>query len=124
MTVSVRCTDVLRMPELISSPYEVRMNPEEKKVYDQMKKELVLGLPDGEVTASNASALSGKLTQMANGAVYTDEGTAEVIHNRKLDALEDIIEEIAATRVTERGGRADDKRSETAMEDRKKAGYF
>ena len=92
MTVSVRCTDVLRMPELISSPYEVRMNPEEKKVYDQMKKELVLGLPDGEVTASNAAALSGKLTQMANGAVYTDEGTAEVIHNRKLDALEDIIE--------------------------------
>ena len=38
--------------------------------------------------------------------------------------LEDIIAEIAATRVTERGGRADDKRSETAMEDRKKAGYF
>ena len=38
--------------------------------------------------------------------------------------LEDIIDEIAATRVTERGGRADDKRSETAMEDRKKEGYF
>ena len=42
----------------------------------------------------------------------------------KADSLEDIIEEIAATRVTERGGRADDKRSETAMEDRKIAGYF
>ena len=92
MTVSVRCTDVLRMPELISSPYEVRMDQEEKRVYDKLKKELVLGLPDGEVTASNAAALSGKLTQMANGAVYTDEGTAEVIHNHKLDALEDIIE--------------------------------
>ena len=92
ITVSVRCTDVLRMPELISSPYEVRMSEPEKKVYDQMKKELVLGLPDGEVTASNAAALSGKLSQMANGAVYTDDGTAEVIHNRKLDALEDIIE--------------------------------
>ena len=39
-------------------------------------------------------------------------------------SLEDIIDEIASTRVTERGGRADDKRSETAMEDRKKAGYF
>ena len=92
MTVSVRCTDVLRMPELISSPYEVRMDQEEKRVYDKLRKELVLGLPDGEVTASNAAALSGKLTQMANGAVYTDEGTAEVIHNHKLDALEDIIE--------------------------------
>ena len=92
ITVSIRCTDVLRMPELISSPYEVRMNQEEKKVYDKLKKDLVLGLPDGEVTASNAAALSGKLSQMANGAVYTDEGAAEVIHNHKLDALEDIIE--------------------------------
>jgi len=42
----------------------------------------------------------------------------------KADTLEDIIAEIAATRVTERGGRADDKRSEAAMEDRKKEGYF
>ncbi len=42
----------------------------------------------------------------------------------KADTLEDIIEEVAATRVTERGGRADDKRSEAAMEDRKKEGYF
>ncbi len=40
------------------------------------------------------------------------------------NTLEDIIEEIAASRVTERGGRADDKRSETSMEDRKKEGYF
>ena len=38
--------------------------------------------------------------------------------------IDDIIEEVAAARITERGGRADDKRSETAMEDRKKAGYF
>jgi len=42
----------------------------------------------------------------------------------KAHTVEDIIREIAATRVTERGGRADDKRSETAMEDRKKQGYF
>ena len=39
-------------------------------------------------------------------------------------SIEDIIEEIATTRLTERGGRTDDKRSETAMEDRKKEGYF
>jgi sulfate adenylyltransferase subunit 2 len=40
------------------------------------------------------------------------------------DTMEKIVEEVAATRVTERGGRSDDKRSETAMEDRKKHGYF
>ncbi|MFW6369612.1 MAG: sulfate adenylyltransferase small subunit, partial [Bacteroidota bacterium] len=42
----------------------------------------------------------------------------------KANSLEDIIDEVAATRTTERGGRADDKRSEAAMEDRKKEGYF
>ena len=40
------------------------------------------------------------------------------------NSLEDIIHEVASTRTTERGGRADDKRSETAMEDRKREGYF
>jgi len=44
--------------------------------------------------------------------------------NSKANSLEDIINEVAVTRVTERGGRADDKRSEAAMEDRKKEGYF
>ena len=57
-----------------------------------MKKDLVLSLPDGEVTAANAASLSGKLTQMANGAVYSDTGGIEKIHDRKLDALEDMIE--------------------------------
>lgn len=92
MTVSIRCTDVLRMPELISTPCEVRMSKEEQIVYNTLKQDLVLGLPDGEVTASNAAALSGKLSQMANGAVYGDDGSAIEIHSRKLDALEDLIE--------------------------------
>ena len=57
-----------------------------------MKQELVLSLPDGEVTAANAAVLTGKLLQMSNGAIYTDEGNTIQIHDRKLDALEDIIE--------------------------------
>lgn len=57
-----------------------------------MKKDLVLELPGGEVTAANAAALSGKLTQMAGGAVYDDEGKTVKTHDEKLDALEDIIE--------------------------------
>ena len=52
----------------------------------------MLQLPDGEITAANAAVLSGKLSQMANGAIYTDDGEAVTIHDRKLDALEDIIE--------------------------------
>ncbi len=92
MTISMRCTDLLQMPELISVPYEVSMSKEEKDVYSRLKQDLVLSLPDGEVTASNAAALSGKLSQMSNGAVYNDDGGVVTIHNRKLDALEDIIE--------------------------------
>ena len=92
ITISMRCTDHLCMPELVSAPYEVTLSPDERKRYNAMKKEMVLSLKDGEVTAANAASLSGKLTQMANGAVYSDSGEVAEIHSRKLDALEDLIE--------------------------------
>ena len=60
--------------------------------YDRLKKELVLSTEDNEVTAANAASLSNKLSQMANGAVYSDDESVMQIHDRKLDALEDIIE--------------------------------
>ncbi len=92
ITISMRACDNLKMPELITTKYEVEMSPSEAEQYDAMKKELVLSLPDGEVTAANAAVLTGKLLQMSNGAIYTDNGTTVHIHDRKLDALEDIIE--------------------------------
>lgn len=93
ITISMRCTDLLRMPELISIPYEVKLSQRERAAYDELKEELVLSLKDkGEITAANAAVLSGKLCQMANGSVYDDEGKMVNIHSRKLDALEDIIE--------------------------------
>ncbi len=92
ITISMRSTDYLKMPELIVSEHEISLYETERAKYERMKKELILQLPDGEVTAANAAALSGKLSQMANGAVYADDGSVTVIHDRKLDALEDIIE--------------------------------
>lgn len=92
ITISMKGTDHLKMPELVSSEYRVYLDEAERKKYEQMKNDLVLSLPGGEVTAANATSLSGKLTQMANGAVYSDTGGIEHIHDRKLDALEDIIE--------------------------------
>ena len=56
------------------------------------RKNLVLDLEKGEVTAANAAALTMKLLQMANGAIYTDDQNTAVIHERKLDALEDLVE--------------------------------
>jgi len=92
ITISMKSADHLQMPELVSSRYTVCLSEKELKKYTGLRKDLVLQLPDGEVTAANAASLSGKLSQMANGAVYTDTGDVTAIHERKLDALEDIIE--------------------------------
>ena len=92
ITISMKALDHLKMPELISSGYAVHMDDDEQAVYDQMKADLFLPFKDEEITAANAAALSGKLCQMANGCVYSDGGENVVIHDRKLDALEDIIE--------------------------------
>ncbi len=92
ITISMKSTDLLNMPELVSSEYAVRLSAAERQRYDKLKRQLVLDLPAGCITAANAAALSGKLCQMANGAVYTDAGDVTSIHDQKLDALEDIIE--------------------------------
>ena len=92
ITISMKSADHLQMPELINSRYTVYLSEKEDSHYADLKKDLVLQLPDGDITAANAASLSGKLSQMANGAIYTDAGETVAIHERKLDALEDIIE--------------------------------
>lgn len=92
ITVSMKASEYLKMPELVISNYKVEMSEDEKKQYDEMKKNLICEIKDGEITVSNAGSLSNKLSQFANGAVYDDEQNIVEIHSRKLDALEDIIE--------------------------------
>lgn len=92
ITISTKAADHLKMPELISLECTVQLSEKEKEKYDQLKKDLILATEDNEVTAANAASLSNKLSQMANGAVYSDDESVIEIHDRKLDALEDIIE--------------------------------
>lgn len=92
ITISMKSSDHLKMPELISTQYDVTLSEKEQVKYKKLKKELVLNLPNGEITAANAASLTGKLSQMANGAVYGDDEKILEIHEKKLDALEDIIE--------------------------------
>ena len=92
ITISMKAADHLKMPELISSECMVQLPEKEKEKYDRLKKDLILSTEDNEVTAANAASLSNKLSQMANGAVYSDDESIIEIHDRKLDALEDIIE--------------------------------
>ena len=92
ITVSMKAADYLKMPELVSVAKEVTLSEKERKRYDELKKSLVLELPGGEVTAANAASLTLKLSQLANGAIYTDNKDVVAIHDRKLDALEDLVE--------------------------------
>lgn len=92
ITISMKSTDHLQMPELITSQYEVQLSEDEEQRYEELKADFILELPEGEITAANAASLTGKLSQLANGAIYDDEGNIVEFHDRKLDALEDIIE--------------------------------
>lgn len=92
ITISMKAADHLIMPELVSTEYMVQLSENEKEKYYRLKKDLIFSTEDNEVTAANAASLSNKLSQMANGAVYSDDESVIQIHDRKLDALEDIIE--------------------------------
>jgi SNF2 family DNA or RNA helicase len=92
ITISMKSTDYLTMPEYVSNEVLVTLSDKEWKVYSEFKEEMVANLGDEEIDAVNAAVLSGKLLQMANGAVYDSENKAHVIHDKKLDALEDLIE--------------------------------
>lgn len=92
ITISMRAADYLQMPKLVTGKIEVSLSAKEQKKYERLKRELVLELKDGEVTAANAASLTGKLSQMANGAVYGDDGSVLELHRQKLDALEDVLE--------------------------------
>jgi len=92
ITISMKSTDYLTMPEYVSNEVFVTLSDKEWKVYSDFKKDMVANLGDEDIDAVNAAVLSGKLLQMANGAVYDSENKAHVIHDKKLDALEDLIE--------------------------------
>lgn len=92
ITISMKSADFLKMPECIMNEVEVKLSEKEWSVYDELRQEMVVSLEDEEIDAANAAALSGKLLQMANGAIYNEEKEVFHIHNRKLDVLEDLIE--------------------------------
>ena len=92
ITISMKSCDYLKLPECIINEVPVWMDDKEMEVYDTFREEMVAKVKDREIDAANAAVLSGKLLQMANGAVYDEDKKAIHIHDRKLDALEDLIE--------------------------------
>ena len=92
VTISMKSCDYLKLPECVTNEVPVVMNDKEIAVYDRFREDMVTKIKDKEIDAVNAAVLSGKLLQMANGAVYDEEKVSCHIHDRKLDALEDLIE--------------------------------
>lgn len=95
VAISMTKVDYLDMPEIKYNTIELEMTKAERKIYNQLKKDMILPLIDGDaIEASNAAVLSGILLQLANGAVYRDETHKEIIrlHDHKLEALDEIID--------------------------------
>ena len=93
ISVSMKAKDYLQMPECLTVTHNVEMEAEERKLYDAMKQDLLIELEGDTLTADNAATLSNKLLQMANGAIYGAENTVKHIHDKKLEALFDLIEQ-------------------------------
>ncbi len=92
ITISMEAKDHIPMPELIETEYPVYMGADEQEQYKDLAEKFFLDLPKADITAANAGVLCGKLSQMANGAIYDETGEYYHIHDEKLNALEDIVE--------------------------------
>ena len=92
--ISMKAHDYLKMPECVFNKVEVYMNEKESMLYKKLEDDMILPFKDGDIDAVNAAALSNKLLQLANGAVYDENSKVRVIHDKKLEALEDLIESV------------------------------
>ena len=93
--ISMKACDYLKLPERVDVVRAVKLNDEAQAAYTEMEKEAVLELgPNEIVAAGTAAVVSGKLLQIANGAVYDEDGKTHIIHESKLDTLEDVIESV------------------------------
>lgn len=93
ISVSMKALDYLQMPEQVMVNHYVDMDENERAAYDSMKNELLVQMDEDTIDAANAAVLSGKLLQMANGAIYNDQKEMRVLHDKKLEMLGDLIEQ-------------------------------
>ncbi len=95
ITISMRSCDKIKLPPLVSVRKELEFDEEAKKTYKALKRKLCLEFDDSVVTAKNSGILTNKLSQIANGFVFDTKGNAHQIHNKKIEALQNILEATA-----------------------------
>jgi SNF2 family DNA or RNA helicase len=93
MTLTIRTSDHLDLPEIAEEDIEVSLPDEVCKAYREAEKNLLLQVDEGQIEIANAAVLSGKLLQICSGAVYDEDRNTCWLHDKKLDALEDLRKE-------------------------------
>ena len=96
LCISMKASDYLELPPIVYNTVPVVLDSKAKKAYEEMERDAVLELFDAgeEITAMSAAVLSTKLQQLANGAVYDDGRNVHEIHNCKIEAFMELIEQL------------------------------
>ncbi len=92
--ISMQASDYLQLPDCIVHDIPVELDAKAKKAYNELEKKMVLQLPDGDIDVASAAALSGKLQQLANGAIYDENHGVHEIHGCKIEAFMELIEQL------------------------------
>ncbi len=93
--VSMKAEDYLSLPDCLTDIRRVKLDAAAKKAYDTLERDMLLTVDAKTIDAGSAAVLSGKLLQLCNGAVYDDRHEAATVHNCKLDAFMELIDELA-----------------------------
>lgn len=93
LCISMTAEDYLDMPPLTYNEIPVLLDPAATRAYKKLEKDLLLPFSDGDVVADTAAVLSNKLIQLANGAIYDERGSVQHVHDAKIEALSELIEE-------------------------------
>ena len=97
--VTMRAQDYLDLPPMITEDIPVVLDDKAHEAYKRMERDMILQVPAGDIVATTAAALSNKLQQLCNGAVYDEDGQVQEIHNCKLEALDELLETLQGQRV-------------------------
>lgn len=94
--ITMKSEDYLQLPDLIEDVIHVELDQKARKAYDELERQMVLALPEeeDEISVTSAAALSNKLLQLANGAVYDENHTMHPVHDCKIEAFMDLVESL------------------------------
>ena len=92
--VSMKAEDYLQLPDLIVEDIPVILDTNARRAYDIMERDMLLEVDEDVITATTAATLTGKLLQLCNGAVYDENGNVQEIHDCKIEALLEVIEQL------------------------------